>query len=83
MNETSSDPDALMQIAPEKRAASVFQRIVLATFSRLTRGHLRVQLPDGGWFEAGTPGAENSALILVRNPDFFKKCVFFGDVGFG
>ncbi|MEI6870866.1 MAG: cyclopropane-fatty-acyl-phospholipid synthase family protein [Verrucomicrobiota bacterium] len=83
MNETSSDPDALMQAAPENLASPVFQRIVLAAFSRMTRGYLRIELPDGEYFEVGKSGAETSALILVRNPEFFKKCVFFGDVGFG
>jgi cyclopropane-fatty-acyl-phospholipid synthase len=46
-------------------------------------GSLRVLLPSGGELRYGgrEPGPE--ATIRIRNAAFFKKCVLYGDVGFG
>jgi cyclopropane-fatty-acyl-phospholipid synthase len=60
-----------------------YQTLVLQALGRMTLGHLHMTLPCGGTFVVGTPGAELAAVVRVRHADFFKKCVLFGDVGFG
>jgi len=49
----------------------------------MTRGRLRLVLPEGKEviFGVGDEGGEVTARILRE--DFFKKCVLYGDVGFG
>jgi len=49
----------------------------------MQRGCLRLQLPDGSEKIFGTPGTEIGARLRVVKPEFFKRCVLFGDVGFG
>lgn len=69
-----------------------YERAVLASLEGLTRGHLRVELPDGsarsfGVFP-GTPGASlplgipAHATLRIRRSAFFKKCFLHGDIGF-
>jgi cyclopropane-fatty-acyl-phospholipid synthase len=58
----------------------------------MTRGHLRMELPEGGVHTFGDHAAAlNLALPLglpatsalrVRRESFFRKCVLFGDIGF-
>ena len=58
----------------------------------MTRGHLRIELPDGTSHEIGTHAAAVRltlplalpafALIRVKRDAFFKKCLFAGDIGF-
>jgi cyclopropane-fatty-acyl-phospholipid synthase len=56
-------------------------------YSRL--GILQVGLPDGREWDFGTPVCATSdspiinARIQVKNRDFFRKCVLYGDIGFG
>ena len=61
----------------------LYERLVVDALSAMTAGCLHLHLPGGGAKVIGTPGAEVSALIRVRDAAFFKKCVLFGDVGFG
>ena len=64
-------------------AHSLYERLVVAAFGEMTAGCLYLDLPNGERKIIGTPGAEVSALIRVRDAAFFRKCVLFGDVGFG
>ena len=59
------------------------ERQVLSALRRMTAGCLRIELPGGGVELIGEPGAEISASILIRNPEFFRKVMLFGDIGFG
>src|ERR1700722_5714034 len=67
---------------------SAFRAAVLGSFSRMGRGRLDVDLPDGttavfGAGEEALPlGLAGSARILVRREAFFRKCVLTGDIGF-
>ncbi len=64
-------------------AAGFYQRAVLRSLETMTRGCLQLRLPDGTQKFFGQPGAEISANIRVINLEFFRRCVLFGDVGFG
>lgn len=73
--------------APDTRP-SAFRAAVLGSFSRMVRGRLRVDLPEGGAAEFGAGeealplGVPGTARILVRREAFFRKCVLTGDIGF-
>lgn len=67
------------------------ERLVLATFEPLQRGKLRIELPGSRTREFGSsdatgsaiaPGVSDAALLRVRRQSFFRKCLFFGDIGF-
>jgi cyclopropane-fatty-acyl-phospholipid synthase len=79
---TASDVDA------SETRPSAFRAAVLGSFSRMARGRLHVDLPEGGAAEFGSGeealplGVAGSARIRVRREAFFKKCVLTGDIGF-
>lgn len=86
MNNTASQIDAIQSLVELPRppvSAGLYQRLVLDAFAGMTAGCLRLELPDGTVTTIGTPGAATSAVIRVRDPLFFQRCVLFGDVGFG
>ncbi|CAM2873506.1 SAM-dependent methyltransferase [Rariglobus hedericola] len=68
------------------------RRMVLASLRDMKLGHLRVELPEGGFVEFGSHadaltrrmpvGLSATACIRVRRPAFFSKCVLSGDIGF-
>jgi len=68
------------------------RRAVLRSLAGMTRGHLRMELPDGGVHELGSHadsparpwphGPTAAAHIRVRRETFFNKCVLAGDIGF-
>lgn len=60
-----------------------FAGLVLKALVKMQAGCLRLTTPDGAEHLFGTPGAEIEAAMQVRDWGFFKKCVLFGDVGFG
>jgi cyclopropane-fatty-acyl-phospholipid synthase len=67
---------------------SAWRTAVLESFSKMGRGSLRIEMPDGtvsifGSGEEALPlGVAGSACIRVRREAFFRKCVFTGDIGF-
>jgi cyclopropane-fatty-acyl-phospholipid synthase len=67
----------------QKSERSLYESMVLKALSGLTRGFLRLTLPSGEELSIGLPEAEIKASITVRSTAFFRKCVLFGDVGFG
>jgi cyclopropane-fatty-acyl-phospholipid synthase len=60
-----------------------WQRIVMQSLEQMTLGCLRLELPDGTRKMIGQPDAKISAHVRILNNSFFKRCVLFGDVGFG
>ncbi len=86
MNDTAPQIDSLHPLVAVPNAVGrpgLYQRLVLDAFAHMTAGCLRLTLPDGTEKTFGTPGAETIATIRVRKPQFFERCVLFGDVGFG
>jgi cyclopropane-fatty-acyl-phospholipid synthase len=79
VNKTAAASESI----PARPSPGLYQRLVLDAFGKMTAGCLRIELPDGSTQVIGTPGAEISAGIRIRDTAFFKRCVLFGDVGFG
>lgn len=65
------------------RRPGFYERLILSALTRMQRGCLRLTLPDGSDMVLGTPGAAITAFVNIRNAVFFKRCVLFGDIGFG
>jgi cyclopropane-fatty-acyl-phospholipid synthase len=57
--------------------------VVLNIFSRMQKGYMKISLPGGESLILGDPSSYLKAEMRIVNPDFFKKCIWYGDVGFG
>src|SRR5690349_9147662 len=60
-----------------------FERVVLKALSGMTQGYMKMVLPDGQCMTFGQPDAIIQASIRILDPLFFRKCVLYGDIGFG
>ena len=65
------------------RAPGFYQRVVMQSLAQMSLGCLHLELPDGTQKIIGQPGAKIYANVRITNWNFFKRCVLFGDVGFG
>ena len=85
------DTTAAFLSAPDT-CGPLCRRMVLASLREMKLGHLRVDLPEGGFVEFGShadalgrplpAGLSASAHIRVLRAGFFSKCVLSGDIGF-
>ncbi|MEX2088249.1 MAG: cyclopropane-fatty-acyl-phospholipid synthase family protein [Bacteroidota bacterium] len=62
---------------------SVYQSVALNILTRLDKGSLSLVLPSGEERHVGDRQSHLHASIHIVNPEFFRKVVLFGDVGFG
>jgi cyclopropane-fatty-acyl-phospholipid synthase len=76
LNPTTAKPGA-------EKSGGFYQRVVMQSLEQMTLGCLNLELPDGTKKTIGQPGAKISANVRILNWGFFKRCVLFGDVGFG
>lgn len=63
------------------RKFSMYESIFIRIFDKMPYGRLQLELPDGRKYYFGN-GEGQRATIRVGNPDFFSKCVLYGDIGF-
>jgi cyclopropane-fatty-acyl-phospholipid synthase len=61
---------------------SFYEKVILSMLSRMDRGTLSVTMPSGELVSLGN-GNGVTASIEVKSPDFFRRCVLYGDIGFG
>ncbi len=68
----------------KERAPGFFERTVLGMLRRLPHGCLHLDQPDGSRITFGTekPGVP-AAHLRVLDPAFYRKVIFYGEVGFG
>jgi len=93
----SSEPSSRSSASPAvafdvSSRPSFYRSAVLRAFADMTRGHLRMELPDGTVHEIGDHpaalalrlplGLPATAHIRVKRESFFKKCTLAGDIGF-
>ena len=66
----------------EKKRTSIYQTILFSLLQKMKKGKLTVELPNG---EILVFGSDNSirANIKINNNNFFRKCFYYGDIGFG
>ena len=79
---TASLNPPLAKLRTEK-SGSFYQRVVMQSLEQMTRGCLHLELPDGTKKTIGQPDAKIFANVRITDWAFFKRCVLFGDVGFG
>jgi cyclopropane-fatty-acyl-phospholipid synthase len=60
----------------------ILQKLILNLFGRLGRGRLTVVLPDGEERVFGGLGSDLQAELRVHSPNFWRRCVLYGPIGF-
>ncbi|HVS51987.1 MAG TPA: cyclopropane-fatty-acyl-phospholipid synthase family protein [Opitutaceae bacterium] len=91
MSSTATSTRLTARLAPST-SPSLARRAVLGAFAAMTRGSLRLDLPDGSACEFGASrdapgialpgGISSAARVHVRREAFFQKCFWSGDIGF-
>ncbi len=71
-----------MQTLTLTRKKSFYESIVLDMLAKMEKGRLNITLPSGETFSIGD-GIGITTNIEIKNENFFKHCVLFGDIGFG
>jgi len=67
----------------EKKArGGLYEQIVLKFLSRMDRGRLEILLPGGEQLVIGD-GQGIRANIRIRDTAFYKRCILYGNAGFG
>lgn len=60
-----------------------YEWLMLQSLKPFAHGGMRMIYPDGRTRVFGAAGAEITAEMRIRDRDFFRRCVLFGNVGFG
>lgn len=64
-------------------AVGLYETIIFSAFSAFRRGVLVMKVPEGRVYRFGEASSSVRAEITVNRSAFFRKCVLFGDIGFG
>jgi len=64
------------------KKSGFYQDIVLKFLSKMDKGSLHLTLHDGEAVLIGN-GKGIAANITVKDEEFYKRCILFGDIGFG
>lgn len=62
---------------------SFYERLVIDMLSKMDKGRLDVTLPNGRCVSLGSGEGNIRAEMSINDNDFFRRCVLYGDVGFG
>src|SRR5689334_11991320 len=60
-----------------------YEKTVLNMLSKMNLGTLNLTLPNGEQISLGNGEGGIVANAEIKDPYFFKRCVLFGDIGFG
>ncbi|MBL7910718.1 MAG: class I SAM-dependent methyltransferase [Bacteroidia bacterium] len=60
-----------------------YEKVILDLLSKMQLGTLNLTLPSGQLVKIGNGGSNVEANIEINSPNFFKRCVLYGDIGFG
>ena len=67
----------------DKMNACLYQDIVIRLLSRMDKGQLELLLPNGRRLTIGNDPSPIQARLRIRDAAFFKRCILYGDIGFG
>lgn len=65
-----------------KTKRSFYEKMIIELLSKMKMGTMNLILPNGEHIKIGG-GNEVVATVEVKNNYFFKRCVLYGDIGFG
>ncbi len=62
---------------------SFYEKAVIELLSKMNAGTLNLRLPSGELIKIGSGEGGITANVNIKNNYFFKRCVLYGDIGFG
>jgi cyclopropane-fatty-acyl-phospholipid synthase len=65
------------------RKRPLYEKLVLNLLSGMPFGRLELTLPSGEQLQLGNGDGNVTAAVRIHKQSFFKRCVLFGDIGFG
>jgi len=65
------------------KKSSFYQDLVLKFLYKMEKGFLYLTLADGQQLTIGNGEGNIAASIVVNSDEFYKRIIFFGDIGFG
>lgn len=71
------------QTAAPRIKRNFYEKVIIELLSKMNQGTLNLILPNGELVKIGNGLNEIVATIEVKNNYFFKRCVLYGDIGFG
>jgi cyclopropane-fatty-acyl-phospholipid synthase len=60
----------------------LYEKLILNLLTNMPLGSMNLTLPDGEHIQIGN-GEGVSAKVTIHKASFFKRCVLYGDIGFG
>lgn len=60
-----------------------YEKILVNLFSKMQLGTLQMSFPNGQQLTFGNGDGSINAEIEIKDLNFFKRCVLYGDIGFG
>lgn len=66
-----------------ENSMALYEKLVLDLLSNMPLGRLNLTLPNGEQRMLGNGEGGVEATVTINNPAFFKRCVLYGDIGFG
>lgn len=66
----------------EDSFSKFYRQLVLEAFSRGKYGELKIMMPGGSSRLFGGLGKELQAKLIIKNENFYRRCVFYGALGF-
>ena len=61
---------------------TLYEKLILNLLTNMPLGSMSLTLPDGEHIQIGN-GEGVSAKVTIHHRSFFKRCVLYGDIGFG
>jgi len=61
---------------------TLYEKLILNLLTNMPLGSMSLTLPDGEHIQIGN-GEGVAAKVTIHNKSFFKRCVLYGDIGFG
>jgi cyclopropane-fatty-acyl-phospholipid synthase len=65
------------------RRSGLYESTVLRFLSRMSKGRLDLELPDGSRMTIGDGRGPIRAAMRIRDARFYRHCILYGDIGFG
>ena len=70
-------------LAITKSKPGFYQRVIMDLLCQMPLGSMCITLPDGSHINIGNGEGLIKAKMEIKNSRFFKRCLFYGDIGFG
>ena len=66
-----------------KNRSGFYENAVVSALCKMNKGFLNLSLPNGENLEIGKKNSTIKANLVIKNHQFFKRVVLYGDIGFG